>query len=818
VPIDEVLPQLKAALERHTNVMLMAEPGAGKTTRVPLALRPAPWLGERKIVMLEPRRIVARAAARYMASLESEEVGESVGYSVRFESRVSAQTRIEIVTEGVLTRRLQGDPTLSGIGLLIFDEFHERSLDGDLALALALDIQEAFRPDLRILVMSATLESQALTKLLKDAPIIRSRGRLHPVATYHLGRATRRSVATDVAHTARLALERHEGSILAFLPGEAEIRRAEEALRQAPLKGTVDVVPLHGSLGAAEQDRAIAPAAEGQRKIVLATTIAETSLTIEGISVVIDGGFKRVPRFDPGSGMTRLETVRVSAAAAEQRRGRAGRLGPGHCYRLWPEPEMLALAAHDTPEILQADLAGLMLDLALWGASDPMRMGFLDQPPRGAVAQARELLVLLRATDREGQITEHGKKMARLPLHPRLAHMVIAGQEHGEGWLAADIAALLQERDILQGRGDANLHRRLDLLHRGDTRLKRVKHASEQIRRLARTGGKQARGDAGRLLALAYGDRIAQARDKRGSFRMANGGGAVIEEGDPLSGESFLAVGTTDGAAGNARIFLAAPLALETIEETFGDRIELVQSVHWDRRLQGVSAKVQRRLGALVLEERPIPDADPERVAQALLEGVGELGLSALTWSEKARSLQQRVAMMRRIDAQGGWPDLSDEALLRSAGSWLKPHLRGKTRRQHLATIDVEAALAQLIRPDLMRRLKELLPERITVPSGSSIAVDYASETFPILRVKLQEMFGAKSLPPLAQGKLPLRIELLSPAGRPLAVTQDLESFWTNGYREVRAQMRGRYPKHHWPEDPLSAPPSRRRPPRGSAQ
>ena len=816
MPVDDVLAQLDAALQSHSSAVLSAEPGAGKTTRAPLALREAPWLQGRRIVMLEPRRIAARAAARYMAQLLGEEPGETVGYRVRFESRVSEKTRIEIVTEGVLTRRLQADPMLAGTGLLIFDEFHERSLDADLGLALALDIQEALRPDLRILIMSATLDAKALARLLKNAPVIRSQGRHFPVETHYTGRATRRTVGIDVAHATRLALQRHEGSVLAFLPGEAEIRRAEEALRGMPLERTIDVMALHGSLGAGAQDRAIAPAAAGRRKVVLATTIAETSLTIEGVSIVVDGGFKRVPQFDPGSSMTRLETVRVSASAAEQRRGRAGRLGPGICYRLWPEEETLALAPHDTAEILQADLAALVLDLALWGISDPMQARFIDQPPAGAVAQAKDLLVLLQAIDGEGRITQHGKKMARLPLHPRLAHMVIAGKERGQGRLAAEIAAVLQERDIMQARRDASLLTRLTLMHKGDPRFAKVRLAAQQIVRLAEIKSETHHGDAGAMLALAYGDRIAQARDGRGSFRMANGGGAIIEETDPLARETFLAVATTDGNSANAKIFLAAPLTLDSIEEVCGDRISTVQSVHWDKRAEAVSAKMQRRLGALVLDEKPIPDADAELVAAAMAEGVRMLGLSALPWREGTGLLRRRLMMMRRVEPESGWPDLSDEALAASLHTWLKPYLQGKTRRQHLAEIDLNHAIRSLVAPALMRRLDELLPERIKVPSGSSIAIDYESDENPVLRVKLQELFGATSLPRLAHGRLPLRIELLSPAGRPVAITQDLASFWANGYIEVRRELRGRYPKHHWPDDPLSAAPSRGRPPKTS--
>ena len=818
LPVEEVLAEVDTALSTKGGAILIAEPGAGKTTRVPLALLRSAWL-QGKIVMLEPRRIAARAAAHHMARLIGEEAGETVGYSVRFESKVSSKTRIEIVTEGVLTRRLQSDPALEGVGLVIFDEFHERSLDADLGLALALETREALRPDLRILAMSATLEGEALQRLLGEAAIVRSKGRQFPVETRYLTRATRQTVAADVASAVKLALRREKGSILAFLPGEAEIRRAEDQLRALPGPEAVRVLPLHGSLSAQEQDRAIAPPLQGERKVVLATTIAETSLTIEGVDIVIDGGFKRVPRFDPGSALTRLETVRVSAAAAEQRRGRAGRLGPGVCYRLWLEEETLALAPRDLPEILQADAAPLLLELALWGIADIGEARLLDRPPAGAVAQASDLLQLLGAVDAQGRITEHGRALARLPLHPRLAHMVIAGHARGQGRLAAEIAALLGERDILNRRGDADIDHRIVLL-RGEEppprdvnrhSLMRARLAASQIRRLAKIGDEAKSRDAGELVALAYGERIAQSRDKRGSFRLAGGGGASIDETDALSLEKFLAVATTDGKASNARIFLAAPLSLASIEDIYGDRIETLEQVYWDKRTQAVVAKEQRRLGALVLDETSIEDGSEERVAAAMIEGVRLLGLASLPWTDEALALKNRIVIMRRVEPESGWPDMAEEALLASLEDWLKPYLAGARRREHLAKVRLADALASRVPPALLRRLDRELPRRVSVPSGSSIAIDYSDETQPVLRVKLQEVFGARDMPALAKGRLKLRMELLSPAGRPAAITQDLGRFWASGYAQVRSEMRGRYPKHSWPEDPMKAPPLRGR-------
>jgi ATP-dependent helicase HrpB len=818
LPVEEVLPEVEASLSTEGAAILIAEPGAGKTTRVPLALLRSPWLTG-KIVMLEPRRVAARAAAHHMARLIGEVAGETVGYSIRFESKVSSKTRIEIVTEGVLTRRLQADPALGGVDLVIFDEFHERSLDADLGLALTIETREALRPDLRVLAMSATLEGEVLQRVLGQGTIVRSKGRQFPVETRYLGRATRRTVAADVTAAVKLALGRDRGSILAFLPGEAEIRRAEEQLRTLSGHEGVRVMPLHGSLSAQEQDRAIAPPLQGERKVVLATTIAETSLTIEGVNVVIDGGFKRVPRFDPGSALTRLETVRVSASAAEQRRGRAGRLGPGVCYRLWPEEETLALAPRDVPEILQADVAPLLLELALWGIADINKARLIDRPPAGAVAQARDLLVLLEAVDAQGRITDHGKALARLPLHPRLAHMVIVGSARGHGRLAADIAALLEERDILTGRGDADIRHRLNLLRAeeqlpGDANrhsLRRARLAADQIRRLANIGNDPANGEAGDLLALAYGDRIAQARDKRGSFRLASGGSASVDDTDALSLEKFLAVATTDGKSSDARIFLAAPLSLTSMEDIHGARIETIEQVNWDKRMQAVVANEQRRFGALILEERNIAEGSEERVAAAMIEGIRLIGLASLPWTDDVLALKHRIMIMRRLEPEGGWPDMAEEALLAALEGWLKPYLAGARRREHLAKVRLTDALTSLVPPALLQRLDAELPRRMRVPSGSSIAIDYSDETQPVLRVKLQEVFGARDMPALARGRLRLRMELLSPAGRPAAVTQDLGRFWTTGYAQVRSEMRGRYPKHSWPEDPMTAPPMRGR-------
>jgi ATP-dependent helicase HrpB len=819
LPVETVLPELRRTLAQASSAVLVAEPGAGKTTLVPLALRDADWLGNKAIVMLEPRRLAARAAAKRMADTLGEAVGETVGYTVRLDRKVSAKTRIEVVTEGILTRRLQSDPELLNVGLLIFDEFHERSLDGDLGLALALDIQHGLRPDLKLLIMSATLDSDRLSRFLGSAPAISAPGRVFPVETRYGDRATRHTVAADMARAIENALAEAPGSLLAFLPGEAEIRRTAELLAAARLPPNVVVRPLYGAMSLAEQEEAIRAAPQAVRKIVLATTIAETSLTIEGIGIVIDSGLKRVPRFDPASGMTALATVRVSQASADQRRGRAGRLGPGVCYRLWPEAEMRALAPHDAPEIMQADLAPLALELSAWGIADPAQLSWLDPPPAAAFAQARDLLTRLDGLDRHGAITAMGKAMARLPLHPRLAHMVLRGKELASGALAADLAALLSERDLLGREAGADMSERLQALRRGRGNAERVRQAARQIGKMADIiAGESPDVSPGLLIALAWPDRIAQARGARGRFRFSGGGGGILAAHDPLATSAFLAVATTDGKPGDQRIFLAAALTIEEIETHFAGQIATEERVVWDHRGAAVVASSRRRLDALVLEEKPATTPDPEAVMRAMLDGVRAMGLDALPWSDAARNLKARVAFLQGHFPDAGWPDLSDRFILAHLDVWLAPWLAGMTRRAHLGRLDLHAALKAMIPAPLAARLDVLAPSRIAIPSGASPVIDYANEGGPTLRARLQEMFGLARTPTIADGRAKLRIELLSPAGRPLAVTRSLESFWTNVYPQVRAEMRGRYPKHSWPEDPATTAPrqrneaSRRRP------
>jgi ATP-dependent helicase HrpB len=809
LPVESVLPDLDRALERNGTAVLVAEPGAGKTTVVPLALRDAGWLQGKCILMLEPRRLAARAAAKRMADTLGEAVGGTVGYTVRLDRKVSKRTRIEVVTEGILTRRLQSDPELTDTGLLIFDEFHERGLDTDLGLALTFDIRKGLRPDLKILVMSATLDSERLSRHLGGAPVISAPGRVFPVTTRYSERATRKTVVAAMARAIAASLREALGSVLAFLPGEGEIRRTATLLSEMRLPTDVTVMPLYGAMPLAEQERAIRAMPAGIRKVVLATTIAETSLTIDGIDIVIDGGFKRVPRFDPATGMTRLDTVRVSQASADQRRGRAGRLGPGVCFRLWPEEETRALLPHDPPEILNADLAPLALELAAWGVSDPEALTWLDPPPAAAFAQARDLLTRLDALNAQGTITTMGRSMASLPLHPRLAHMVLRGKELGSGGLAADLAVLLSERDLLDRNAGTDLADRLDALRGGRDAdrgaVERVRQASRQIRDIGRVeGSKNADVDAGVLVALAWPDRIAQARGGPGRFRFAGGGGGVLADHDPLARSRFLAVATTDGSPGDQKIFLAARLDIADIETHFASHIESREQVVWDNMSEAVIATARRMLGALMLDERPLAQPDREAVMRAILSGVRAIGLDALPWTDATRNLQARVAFLRRQFPETGWPDLSDAALEATLADWLGPWLAGMTRRTHLERLDLSAALMSLVPPALSSKLDVLAPSRIAIPSGATVRVDYADAADPTIRARLQEIFGLAETPRIADGRVKLRIELLSPAQRPLAVTQSLESFWTNAYPQIRAEMRGRYPKHSWPKDPIN--------------
>jgi ATP-dependent helicase HrpB len=805
LPIDEALPRLKAALAARTAAVLVAPPGAGKTTRVPLALLDAPWLKGGKIVMQEPRRLAARAAARRMAASLGEAVGETVGYRVRFDSKVGPRTRIEVVTDGLFLRMLQDDPSLDGIGCVIFDELHERGLDSDLSFALVREAQTALREDLRVIAMSATLDPGPVAERLGGAALIDSAGRMFAVDTRYADRAPAGRLEDSVASAVRRALAEESGSALVFLPGVREIRRVEERLQG--IARDVDVVPLYGDLAPADQDRAIAPAPTGRRKVVLATSIAETSLTIEGVRIVIDGGFMRVPRFSPRSGMTRLETVRVSQASADQRRGRAGRLEPGVCYRLWTEEAQRGLAPFTPPEILDADLAPLALELAAWGVGDAATLPWLTPPPAASLATARALLLDLGAIDAASTITSHGRAMVRLGQHPRLAHLVLKGRALGQGKVAALLAAILSERDFLRlppGQRDVDLRHRIDIALAG----KAPRPIVELARRLTPREGKSDTPDpsmTGTLLALAYPDRIGRRRaGAAGRYLLSGGRGAVLPEGDPMANEEFLVVADLDGAAQDSRIFLAAPLAAAEIEELYGERIVAEQIVQWSARDQAVLARQRRRLGALVLEDKPLAKPDPEKVKAAMLDGVRQRGLP---WTDELRGWRQRIAFLRTTDPV--WPDLSDATLLPALDDWLGPFVDGSARR-----LDLAAALKTLVPWDRQREVERLAPTHIEVPSGSHVPVDYANAAEPALSVRLQEMFGLTDTPRLAGGKVAVTIHLLSPARRPVQVTRDLASFWASGYKAVKAELKGRYPRHYWPDDPLVAQPTARVRPR----
>lgn len=829
LPIDTVLPAIRDALAARPNLVLSAPPGAGKTTRVPPALLSPSWSAQGtpggRIILLQPRRLAARAAAQRMAEQMGEAVGETVGYRVRLDRRVGPKTRIESVTTGLFLRQLQGDPELKGIAAILFDEFHERSLDGDLALALALESQASLRPDLRLLVMSATLDIAALGALLPDASTLSSEGRVFPVALRHLGDPSGRMaerIEDRVTKAVLQAIADEPGDALVFLPGLAEIRRVQAALEDRLSNDDFAVLPLHGDLPLSEQDLALKPDRNERRKIVLATSIAETSLTIDGIRLVIDSGQKRLPQFDPTTGMTRLATTRVSLAAANQRRGRAGRTAPGICYRLWGEATERAFAPYDPPEILSADLAPLALELGAWGTTDPKQLALLDQPPEAPLAQARDLLRRLGALDARHRTTPHGKAMAEIGTHPRLAHMMLTAKEQGRGSLACDLAALLSERDLVKGRAsDADLRHRLDLLH-GEGSAERG--ARDRIRRSAEAWRKQLgvahdrnpdRSAIGAVVALAYPDRLAQRRGGPGQYRLSNGKGARLTETDPLAREDFLAIAALDGDRREARIFLAAPLTLAEIEADFEAAIETVEVIAWNSRLETVAAKSERRLWSLVLEERALATPSGDAVVAAMVGGIRAMGLAALPWTPELESFRQRVAFLRAAEGEGGaWPDLSDTALLAGLEIWLAPFLAGVTRRAHLARLDLKAALEAQLDWKLKKRLDEAAPTHVAVPSGSRIALDYSDPAAPVLAVRLQEMFGAVDTPRLAGGRVPLVLHLLSPARRPVQVTRDLASFWKNGYAAVRADLRGQYPKHSWPDDPLQAAPTARAKPR----
>jgi len=816
LPIDAALPDLTGALRDRNAAVLVAPPGAGKTTRVPLALAAEPWAEGRRILVLEPRRLAARAAAERMAKTLGERVGDTVGLRVRFGSKLSRKTRIEIVTEGIFTRLILDDPMLEGVAAVLFDEFHERSLDADLGLALARDAQQGLREDLRLLVMSATIDGARVAKLLGDAPVIAAEGRIFPVETRYLGRDAR-PIEPQMADAIVRALRADSGSLLAFLPGAAEIRRTASLLDGRPDPAT-DIVPLYGALAGDEQVRAIEPAQPGRRKIVLATSLAETSITIEGVRMVVDSGLARVPRYEPDVGVTRLETVRVSRAAADQRRGRAGRTEPGVCYRLWDEPQTAALEPYARPEILSADLSSFVLDLAAWG-SGPDQLAFLDPPPRPALAEASALLHDLGAVDIGGRITEEGRMLRRLPLPPRLARMVVDAAVEGAALPAAEIAVLIGERGL--GGDGADLTVRLDALCRDrsprarDARALAARWA--EIANAAPSGKGNGHVSAGALLALAYPERIAKNRGGGGgAFILVNGRGAQVDPASALAREAYLAVAELTGSAAAGRILLAAPIALAEIEARFADRIIAREEIAFDPAAASLRTRRQRRLGAIALADQPLPVAPSEAAARMLAEGVVRLGIGRLPWSKALRQWRDRVMFLRGAEgqhAEHSWPDLSDDALVADL-DWLASVFAGKTSLAELSTDEFAAALAARLPYPLRQRLEAEAPTHFSAPTGSQVPIDYEAEAGPKISIRVQELFGLGRHPAIAGGKVPLLVELLSPAHRPVQTTRDLPGFWRGSYAAVRAEMRGRYPKHPWPDDPLAATATRRAKPR----
>ena len=836
LPIEPILPAIRDALGERGCVVVQAPPGAGKTTMVPLALLDAPWLTGQSIVMLEPRRVATRAAAWRLAELRGEEIGETIGYRMRGERRVGRATRVEVVTEGVLTRRLQRDPTLDGVGILIFDEFHERSLDADLGLALALRTRAMLRDDLRIVVMSATLDGESVARLLGDAPIVTSQGRTYAVETRYVEPRREPCIEGAVTNAVVDALRRNDGDVLVFLPGAGEIRRVEASLAER-VDRSVIVAPLYGMLERDAQDRALFPDRGGRRKVVLSTSIAETSLTIEGIRIVVDSGLSRAPRFSPRTGMTRLETVRVSKSSADQRRGRAGRTAPGVCYRLWAEHETTHLLEQSPPEILHADLSPLALDLAVAGVTDPSELAWLDTPPAAAFAQARELLAELEAIDASGVATAHGRAMGELAVHPRLAHMLIRATELGAAKIACDIAALLSERDVVrfqEGSSDSDLARRLDLM-RGSRdasadvdrdALRRARTESdrlaERLESVSVTGRPPVHPstrppDPGALIALAYPDRVAKRRSATGPgtrarFVLRNGRGAEVRESDSLAASPFIVVAQLDDRKPEAQIFLAAAVDEDDVRRLFGDQIVTDESVDLDDSTGAVAARRVERLGAIVLRESSLAAPSEESARAALLRAIRRRGVSGLPWSDAATRLRQRMSFVAFHDRE--WPDVSDDALTARLDEWLAPSLAGVRRLSALQQVDLSEALSSLLDWRRRRALDNLAPSHVVVPTGSRIPIDYSDPAAPKVAVRLQEVFGLTESPRVLDGRVPVTMQLLSPAHRPVQTTRDLAGFWRTSYFDVRKDLRGRYPRHEWPEDPLTAAPTKRAKPR----
>lgn len=819
MPIDSVIAQIKDTLRTHSNAVLVAPPGAGKTTRVPLALVDEPWLSGRRILMLEPRRMATRHAAVYMSRLLGEQVGTSVGYRVRLDSRVSSQTRIEVITEGILTRMIQNDPSLEGVGLIIFDEYHERSLHADLGLALCLQAQHIFREDIKILVMSATMDAISVATLMEHAPIIESKGFMYPVETIYFDKPNHTALEVKVCDTITSALREHHGDIMVFLPGLAEIRRVGFRLRAMNLGSQVTIMPLHSSLSQEEQEIAISPSTENIRKIVLSSSIAETSLTVEGVFIVIDSGLMRVPRFSPRTGLTRLETVPVSQASSNQRRGRAGRTGPGICYRMWTEQEGRQLPPHSEPEIKAADLTSLALELAAWGVREPNELHFLDPPSDGAYRHARELLVQLGALTSQGYITEHGKQMNELGIHPRLAHMLLKSIDLGLVSLACELAVIISKRDLFIHHAtapDIDIVTKIEEIRSNRNLaaiLKTELHYYERLMSVQARANLQNLANCGLLLAFAYPDRIAKKRTS-GGFLLRNGRGAFIQGLQRLSKEPYLVAVELDDQGTESRIYGAVTIDIRTLEQHMYEEIEEISTIYWDRSVQAVRVRNRIRLGALNLKDHTHSDLLVDQCVEPLLVGIVLEGIQILPWSKSARQLQSRVIFIHQQDQN--WPNFSDEYLVASLESWLSPHVIGMKSRADLQRLQLTQLLESMLNWNQRQQLETYFPTHIVVPSGSRIPIDYKDIAAPSIAVRLQEVFGLSKTPCIAQGRIPLTLHLLSPAQRPVQITRDLESFWQSAYHEIKKDLKGRYPKHYWPDDPLIAMPTSRTKPHGT--
>ena len=820
LPIDSVLPQIGAHLASQNSAVLVAPPGAGKTTRVPLFLLEQDFCRTGKIIVLEPRRLAARAAAERMASMLGEQIGQTIGLRVRLQSKISHQTRIEIVTEGVFTRMILDDPALEGVAAVLFDEYHERSLDADLGLALALDAQSGLREDLRILVMSATLDGARVAGLLGKAPVIESQGRAYPIETLYVGRDPLLRIEEQMVKTIMQALNAQTGSLLAFLPGQGEIIRTANLLSDKLKDPLIDVCPLYGAMDREAQDLAVSPAKTGRRKIVLATSIAETSLTIEGVRVVIDSGLARIPRYEPDLGLTRLETVRASRAAADQRRGRAGRTEPGVCYCLWEEAATGALEAFSPPEILSADLSSLVLDLAAWGLRDPYTVSWLDPPPLAALTEARLMLRQIGALDDSFALTDQGRHIRALALPPRLARMVVEAATQGQAQLAADLAATLVERGL--GGDSLDLSERVERF--GRDRSKRAQDA----RRLANGWAQQARRfanvpedktasslDSGRLIALAYPDRIAKARGRPGEFIMANGRAGYVEAHDHLARQDWLAVAEISGRAASARILAAAPLTLAEIGQVQPEALLWQDDLQFDKASAALRARRLRRLGAIIIAEQNLAVPSTQSAANILANVIASLGIKRLAWTKAQKQWRDRVMFLRQAEGEP-WPDLSDQALALDAENWLAPFILGRRSLADIKPEDLDSAVKALLPWDLTKRLEQEAPTHYEAPTGSQIAIEYETDSDPILAIRVQELFGLSQHPTLAGGRVPLTLHLLSPAHRPIQITRDLPGFWKGSWSAVKTEMKGRYPRHVWPDDPAGALPTTRAKPRGT--